>query len=107
MIEVTERAAEELGKYKGVLRIELRTAGCCEPTLVAYWDLPRPGDVQAKVGQLTVSVDPDTLRVGGAVKVDLGLHGDPPTLMLTSANPLSEWAGLSDTMIEGAPPEKG
>ena len=105
MITIKPEAAAALGIYRGVLRIQVRTSGCCEPTLAAFWDERRPDDLGVQLLMLEVVLDPDTYRITGPITIDLGSPGDPPGLMLATVNPLSEWAGLTETVIEGQIPK--
>ena len=103
MIHIRPEAEEALAKYDRVLRLQVRTSGCCEPALAAFWDEKRPDDLSASVGALTLVVDRDSFGITGAITVDIDSQGDPPTLLLATDKPLSEWAGLCGTSIGTGP----
>lgn len=102
-VDIKPKAAEALQGYKGVIRLQVRTSGCCEPALIAFWDKQHPGDLYMRLGELLFVVDPESHGITGLITVDIHESGDPPTLLLTTANPLSEWAGLAGTVIRERP----
>ncbi len=97
-------ATELLGGRPGVLRVRLKFAGCCDPTLGLGVDQVREGDQVTEVDGLTLVVDPDTSAAAGEVTVDYVDRGYESGFALTSAKPLSEWEGLALCQIEGGDP---
>jgi Fe-S cluster assembly iron-binding protein IscA len=79
----------------GPIRVEIQSAGCCDPTLVLTIDKVRDSDLTEELDGITFVVSPETHELVGEVKIacadDAGRRG----FVLTSSKPLSEWEGFA------------
>jgi Fe-S cluster assembly iron-binding protein IscA len=80
---------------EGPIRIELKSSGCCDPSLVLTVDTVRVSDLVEELDGVTFVVSPETHELVGEVKIacadDAGRRG----FVLTSSKPLSEWEGFA------------
>ncbi|MEW6261834.1 MAG: hypothetical protein AB1641_02045 [Thermodesulfobacteriota bacterium] len=106
MIRLEPLAGERIKRFmaarglSGPVRVQLRSAGCCDPALSLVFDDVRPGDLTQEIGGLMFIMEPDVYRLTGEVGLNLA---DDPTgagFVLTPANPLTEWDGFAVTKLE-------
>ena len=83
-----------------VLRIELRTSGCCDPTLALLFDQVRAGDLISEYEDLVAVMDPSIHEITGDVAVSLSLDGADPGFILDTVKPFTEWSGFSICTLE-------
>jgi Fe-S cluster assembly iron-binding protein IscA len=80
---------------EGPIRIEIRSSGCCDPSLVLAVDKVRGSDLVEELDGVTFVVSPETHELVGEIKIacadDAGRRG----FVLTSSKPLSEWEGFA------------
>jgi len=80
---------------EGPIRIEVRSSGCCDPSLVLTVDKVRDSDLIEELDGVTFVMSPETQELVGEVRIacadDAGRRG----FVLTSSKPLSEWEGFA------------
>ena len=85
---------------EGPIRIEVRSSGCCDPSLVLTVDEVRSSDLAEEVDGVTFVMSPETQELVGEVRIacadDAGRRG----FVLTSSRPLSEWDGFAVQRIK-------
>jgi len=83
----------------GPVRVELKFAGCCDPSLGLGLDVRRDSDLVEEIEGITFSIDPRVYEQVGEVTV---AHVDRPGqsgFVLTSTKPVSEWEGFGVTQM--------
>ena len=87
------------GGIQGPIRIEIQSAGCCDPSLGLIVDTVRESDLVQELDGLTFVISPETHQLVGEVRIsyidDAGRKG----FVLTSSKPLSEWDGFATRSI--------
>ena len=105
MIDIDRKAIDAIKEYltansaQTALRVQVRTSGCCEPTLAMIFDQPKPDDLVTEQAGLTLVMDPSTFQMAGDVSIELADDGECPSFTITPAKPLSEWSGFCVTTI--------
>jgi Fe-S cluster assembly iron-binding protein IscA len=81
------------------VRIELQSSGCCDSLLGLRVDDIREADLIQEADGLTFVMSQETSRLAGEVTIsrvdDAGREG----FVVTSSNPVSEWAGFGVCQI--------
>ena len=96
------RAVVEFFAGKGPLqpvRIELQSSGCCDSVLGLKIDEVRESDLVQEAGGLTFVISPETSRLAGEVTIAYVDDGGRQGFVITSSNPVSEWAGFGVCQI--------
>jgi Fe-S cluster assembly iron-binding protein IscA len=83
----------ERGAQKPI-RIELISAGCCDPSLGLRLDTIHESDLVEEVDGLTFVIDPETHELAGEVRISCSDDAEREVFVLTSSKPVSEWDGL-------------
>lgn len=105
MIDIDQKGIDAIKAYKVekspliALRVQVRTSGCCDPTLALVFDRARPDDLITEKDGLTFVMDPSTFQMTGEVSIELADDGECPSFTITPAKPLSEWSGFCVTTI--------
>lgn len=76
------------------VRVEIRSTGCCDPSLGLRADDAEAGDLTENIRGLRIVIHPDVYALVGDITIS---HVDEPArkgFILTSARPLSEWSGF-------------
>jgi Fe-S cluster assembly iron-binding protein IscA len=80
---------------EGPIRIELKSSGCCDPSLVLTVDTVRVSDLVEELDGITFVVSPETHELVGEVKITCADDAGRRGFVLTSSKPLSEWDGFT------------
>jgi Fe-S cluster assembly iron-binding protein IscA len=84
---------------QGPIRIELRSAGCCDASLSLSVDTVHESDLVEELDGLTFVISPETHQLVGEVRIayrdDPGREG----FVLTSSKPVGEWDGFATCSI--------
>ena len=84
---------------QGPLRIDLRSSGCCDPSLSLSVNNIRESDLIQEVEGLTLIMSPEIYQLVGEVTIsyvdEIGRKG----FLLTSEKPISEWDGFGVSII--------
>ena len=82
------------------VRIEIRSTGCCDPSLGLRADEIRAADLVDDIRGLKILIDADVHALVGEVSIshvdELARKG----FVLTSRKPLNEWSGFGVSNIE-------
>ena len=83
------------------LRIELKNSGCCDSSLGLRADKCRETDLLVKCDDLIFLITPETYQITRDITISYIDEPGKRGIMLTSSQPVSEWAGfaLSDIQI--------
>ena len=82
------------------LRVELGFSGCCDPALSLRVDDARESDLVHQEQGLTFLIDAETAKLVGDVTISRVEEVEAKRFLLTSSNPLSEWAGFGPVEIK-------
>ena len=93
------RLALAEGGVQGAIRIELRSAGCCDASLGLGVDTVHESDLVEEVDGLTFVIDPETHELVGEVTVSYVDEAGRTGFVLTSSNPVGEWDGFATSSI--------
>jgi Fe-S cluster assembly iron-binding protein IscA len=85
---------------QGPVRIELRFAGCCDPSLGLRVDEVRESDLVREEDGVTFVMSPETFQIAGDVTIACADDGIRKGFVLTSGNPVSEWDGFVTCSIK-------
>ena len=91
------QAIKSLLSERGVqkpIRIELISAGCCDPSLGLRVDTIHESDLVEEVDGLTFVISPETHELVGEVRISCNDDAEREGFVLTSSKPVSEWDGL-------------
>jgi len=77
------------------VRIEVRSTGCCDPSLGLVLDKPGEADLVQIVDDLTFVMSPEVYALVGDVAVSRADEFEGRGFILTSEKPLSEWQGFA------------
>ena len=88
------RQALRLSGIHGPLRIDLRSSGCCDPSLSLSIDNIRESDLIQEVEGLTLIMSPEIYQLAGKVTISYGDETGEKGFLLTPDKPISEWDGL-------------
>ncbi len=83
-----------------VLRIDIRSTGCCDPSLALVADKIGQSDLVQKIEGITLVIRDEIYRQVGTVTIS---HTNEPGnrgFVLTAEKPLSEWEGFGVTNIQ-------
>jgi len=105
MIKLEASASQAISSFlaekriQGPLRIDLRSSGCCDPSLSLSVNNIRESDLIQEVEGLTFIMTPEIHQLVGEVTIsyvdEIGKKG----FLLTSEKPISEWDGLGVSII--------
>jgi len=84
---------------QGPIRIELRSAGCCDASLGLSMDTVHESDLVEELDGLTFVISPETHRLVGEVRISYTDDAGRKGFVLTSSKPLSEWDGFAPCSI--------
>jgi Fe-S cluster assembly iron-binding protein IscA len=84
---------------QGPVRIEIRFAGCCDPSLGLAVDAIRESDLVEEVDGLTFIISPETHQLAGEVRISYMDGAGRKGFVLTSNKPISEWDGFATCSI--------
>jgi len=76
------------------VRIELQSSGCCDSILGLRVDAIREADLIQEAEGLTFVMNQETSRLVGEVTITHMDDGVRKGFVITSSNPVSEWAGF-------------
>lgn len=106
MITVTPHALDHIGMFlvqkglQGALRIELQSAGCCDASLGLIIDQPKDDDLTEEIEDISFIVSPELYDLTGDIVIAYSTDGFMPGFVVTSENPVSEWAGFGVCQIK-------
>ena len=106
MITITPHALDNIGMFlvqkgiRGSLRIELQSAGCCDATLGLIIDDPKATDLKEEIEDITFIIRPELYELTGDIVITCSTDGLMPGYVITSENPVSEWAGFGVCQIK-------
>ena len=80
---------------EGPIRIEVRSSGCCDPSLVLTVDKVRGPDLVEELDGITFVMDPETRELVGEVTISCADVAGKRGFVVTSSKPLSEWDGFA------------
>ena len=89
---------EEKGLHQPV-RIELQSSGCCDSLLGLRLDAVREADLVQEADGLTLVMSRETGRLAGEVTISYVDEAGRKGFVVTSSNPVSEWAGFGVCQI--------
>ena len=81
-------------ELKPILRIDLRSTGCCDASLGIFLDEINEIDLIQEVEGLTFIISPEVHSIAGEVKIACADSKGSMGFILKSANPISEWDGF-------------
>ena len=84
---------------QGPIRIELRSAGCCDASLSLSVDTAHEADLVEELDGLTFVISPETHQLVGEVRISCADDAGREGFVLTSSKPLSEWDGFATRSI--------
>jgi Fe-S cluster assembly iron-binding protein IscA len=96
------RAIRQFFAEKGPLRpvrLELQSSGCCDSLLGLRVDAAREDDLVQEAEGLTLVMSPEISRLAGEVTISHVDDGGRRGFVITSSNPVSEWAGFGVCQI--------
>ena len=96
--DAVKSALAEKG-VQGPIRIELRSAGCCDPSLGLIVDTVHESDLIEEVDGLTFVISPETQQLVGEVRISYTDDAGRKGFVLTSSKPVSEWDGFASCSI--------
>jgi len=76
------------------IRLELQSAGCCDPVLGLRIDAARDTDIIYQIEGLTFVIDPKTEQHFGDFNIAYAEEIGRKGFIITSTVPVSEWAGF-------------
>lgn len=76
------------------IRLELQSAGCCDPVLGLRIDAARDTDIIYKIADLVFVISPKTEQRFGDFNIDYVDEIGRKGFVITSTVPVSEWAGF-------------
>ena len=79
---------------QGPLRIDLRSNGCCDPSLLLSVSDVRESDLIQEVEGLTFVMSPEIYRLAGEVTISYADEIGKKGFLLTPEKPISEWDGF-------------
>lgn len=82
------------------LRVELKNSGCCDCSLALRADKYLETDLIVKSGDLVFLIAPETYRITGDIAISYVDEPGKKGIMLTSSQPVSEWAGFGLAEIQ-------
>ena len=85
---------------QGPLRIDLRSSGCCDPSLSLCVDNIRESDLIQEVEGLTFIMSSEIYQLVGEVTISYPDEIARKGFLLTSERPVSEWEGLGVSLIQ-------
>ena len=94
------RSALAENGVEGPIRIEVRSSGCCDPSLVLAVDKVRDSDLVEELDGVTFVMSPETQELVGEVKIACADDGRRRGFVLTPSKPLSEWDGFTVQSIK-------
>jgi Fe-S cluster assembly iron-binding protein IscA len=84
---------------QGPLRIDLRSSGCCDPSLSLTVNNVRESDLIQEVEGLTFIMSPEIYKLVGEVTISYADEIGRKGFLLTSEKPISEWDGFGVSII--------
>jgi Fe-S cluster assembly iron-binding protein IscA len=84
---------------QGPLRIDLRSSGCCDPSLSLSVNNIRESDLIQEVEGLTLIMSPEIYQLAGEVTISYADEIGRKGFLLTSEKPISEWDGFGVSTI--------
>jgi Fe-S cluster assembly iron-binding protein IscA len=85
---------------KRVIRIDLESSGCCDPTLGLGVGVVRDSDLVYEADGLTFVISPEVHRLVGDVTISYVDEAARHGFVLVSEKPVSEWAGVGVCSIK-------
>ena len=92
--EAVKRELSEKGLPLSV-RIEIRSSGCCDPSLCLALDKQREGDLVQIEDDLTIVMSPEVYALVGEVAVSYVNDSERKGFIITSEKALNEWQGFA------------
>jgi Fe-S cluster assembly iron-binding protein IscA len=84
---------------QGPLRIDLRSSGCCDPSLILSVNNVRESDLIQEAEGLTFIMSPEIYQLVGEVTISYADEIGRKGFVLTSEKPISEWDGFGVSII--------
>jgi Fe-S cluster assembly iron-binding protein IscA len=78
----------------GVVRIEIRSTGCCDASLGLRVDSVRESDIVQEEEGVTFVVDRETHNLVGQITISCAEGPGRTGFIITSSTPLNEWTGF-------------
>jgi Fe-S cluster assembly iron-binding protein IscA len=89
----------EEGPSKAV-RVELRSSGCCDPSLGLSADRIREEDLVEIIDGLTFVLDPEVFRLFGEMTISYRDEPGERGFRVTASRPVSEWEGFGVSILK-------
>jgi Fe-S cluster assembly iron-binding protein IscA len=95
--ETYREIVSELSAYgiNRCVRVEIRSTGCCDPSLGLVLDKQREDDLVQIAQDLTFVMSPDVYALVGEVAVSYADNTERKGFVIRSEKPLSEWQGFA------------
>lgn len=82
------------------VRVDLRAAGCCDPSLVLVADNKDVSDLVEQEAGLTLVMRPEIYNLTGTVTIAFVNEPNKNGFVLTAERPLGEWDGFGTSGIQ-------
>ncbi len=92
--------------FQRPLRIHLRFAGCCDPSLGLSADRIRESDLISEIEGLTFVISPEVYELTGDVTISYADETGRKGFILMPDKPVSEWDGVGVCNIRISPGSK-
>ncbi len=89
---ISELSAQGINRC---VRVDVRSTGCCDPSLGLVLDKQREEDLVQIAEDLTFVMSPDVYALVGEVAVSYADDTERKGFVITSEKPLSEWQGFA------------
>ena len=105
MIKLDRRACEVIKMQlseRGLplsVRIEIRSTGCCDPSLGIAADKAEGHDLIEEMDELTILMNPASYELVGEVSISYVDDSGRKGFVLVSERPLNEWEGFAASSI--------
>jgi len=84
---------------QGPLRIDLRSSGCCDPSLILSVSDVHDSDLIQEAEGLTFVMSPEIYQLVGEVTISYADEIGRKGFLLTPEKPISEWDGFGVSVI--------
>jgi Fe-S cluster assembly iron-binding protein IscA len=107
MITATPEAIQAIRLFleeKGIdqpIRIHLQSTGCCDASLGLMADDAGADDLTEEIQGILFVVSPEVGRLTGGIAISYSQDKFSQGFVLTSEQPISEWAGFGVCTIKG------
>ena len=105
MVKLEASAIQAIRSFlaeKGIqepLRIDLRSSGCCDPSLMLSVGNVCESDLLQEVEGLTIIMSPEIYQLVGEVTISYADEIGRKGFLLTPEKPISEWDGFGVSLI--------